>query len=329
MLKRDLKTYYNSAFFRDDSKLIKEIHASITKPESEQTRTLGIENRTPQVSEPVTRPPTSTDLRSRRGNGFTMTTSVAPPRPAVPSTPARTQRPPSPSLTQAHPSRPPSPSTSQTQRPPVSNPLNSTSLMKTVLITDSILRHVQDLDTVNALGKGHELHLINKRDSTGLRDEKLREDLKRMKPDFIYTHLGINDVSQQFEVRHSLLNFHDFRIFISNELPQTRLFISLPLLTSDPAANEKIEELRDILTELVLKTNSRNPKPLKDTMMLFNRNSNFMPKGTQINEYFARDGVHLSDRGKQVILGNFRHHIHELTSLILNRPKTSRRAAEK
>ena len=164
--------------------------------------------------------------------------------------------------------------------------------MKTVLITDSILRHVQDLDIVNALGKGHELHLINKRDSTGLRDEKLREDLKRMKPDFIYTHLGINDVSQQFEVRQSLLNFHDFRIFISNELPQTRLFISLPLLTSDPVANEKIEELRDILTELVLKTNSRNPKPLKDTMMLFNRNSNFMPKGTQINEYFDRDGVH-------------------------------------
>ena len=200
--------------------------------------------------------------------------------------------------------------------------------MKTVLITDSILRHVKDLDTVNALGKGHELHLINKRDSSDLRDMRMREDLKRMKPDFIYTHLGINDVSQQFQTRDSLLNFHDFRIFVFNELPQTRLFISLPLLTNDPFANEQIEELRDTLSELVIKTNQQHPKPLKDTFFLFNKNSNFMPRGTQVREYLSRDGVHLSDRGKQLILGNFRHHIHDLTSVILNRPKTSRRAAD-
>ena len=59
---------------------------------------------------------------------------------------------------------------------------------KTALITDSILRHVQDLDDV--LGVNHELKVINKRDTSDLRDVKLLETLIEYKPDYVYVHLG-------------------------------------------------------------------------------------------------------------------------------------------
>ena len=65
-------------------------------------------------------------------------------------------------------------------------------------------------------------------------------------------------------------------------------------------------------------------QPLKDMKLLVNKNTNFTYDNKPIAELYAPDGVHLSQRGKQLILGNFRHHIHGVTRDILNKPRRER-----
>ena len=86
------------------------------------------------------------------------------------------------------------------------------------------------MDTENALGKNHVLNLINKRDTGGLKDQQVKDELLRTQPDFIYVHLGVNDVNQKFDLRVSLDNIlfqsslfvkeslsdHDTKLFFSN-----------------------------------------------------------------------------------------------------------------
>ena len=68
----------------------------------------------------------------------------------------------------------------------------------------------------------------------------------------------------------------------------------------------------------------QEPGPLKEMSLLLNKNTNFTYDNKPIRELYAPDGVHLSQRGKQLILGNFRHHIHGVTRDILNKPRRVR-----
>ena len=106
----------------------------------------------------------------------------------------------------------------------------SSKVFKTTLISDSILRHVQSMDTKNALGKNHELNLINKRDTGGLKDQHVKDELLRTQPDFFYVHLGVNDVNQKFELRASLDKIFQFSLFVEESLRDTKLFFSMPLI---------------------------------------------------------------------------------------------------
>ena len=74
----------------------------------------------------------------------------------------------------------------------------------TILITDSILRHVK---TKDSLGNNHELIQINKRDSRGLNDADLRKRVQEIRPDYVYVHLGVNDVYQDIPMIDTLKNF--------------------------------------------------------------------------------------------------------------------------
>ena len=331
---------------REDSQVIKEIHKLLTSrplnmpdlvpisslsPVRNQQATQPLYSQVLEAAPSTTHQPTSNELRSRRSPGFNMTQSAASTNTQLINN-SRSERPPAhqPSSndlqsrrsTGSDP-RPLSQSTRSQNNSSRSEPRPSGDFT-TVLITDSILRHVMDMDTISALGKGNKLHVVNKRTSAGLRHSDLRDKISRIRPDFVYIHLGVNDVHQRLETSESIVNFIDFRTFLETNLPRVKLFISLPLYTRDSYDNEKIRQLRGELDDLVTISQNRLDGHIKDKPVHVNRNSNFRDDNGELrSEYYANDGVHLSDRGKRVILGNLRHHIHDMKAMILNRPRRS------
>ena len=195
---------------------------------------------------------------------------------------------------------------------------------QTVLITDSILRHVKAKDS---LGINHDLHQINKRDSTGLLHEDVRQFILKIRPDNVYVHLGVNDVNQGIPLIDTLKNFLRFKKFIDSQFC-TKLIISLPIFTSNPETNRKIDEMRRALDGFVDNFTERYPpQPLKIRKIWINPNKNFEKNGDIVWDYYGVDGIHLTERGKQVILGNFRHHIHQCYKINPN-PERSNEATQ-
>ena len=182
------------------------------------------------------------------------------------------------------------------------------------------------MDTANALGTNHRLHLINKRDSSGLNDQTMRRNIRKICPDYIYLHLGVNDVHQKFSLKVSLINYYSFILFAEEHLPKTKIFLSLPIFTGDPAANDGIAELRDALRLFVSKSDNR---PLKERTLFTNPNNNFMRSGRLVPELYASDSIHLTERGKSLILANMRHSIHEMTRIVLNKPRRERTQSQR
>ena len=337
VLKCDLKNYYNSAFFREDSVLIKKIHNVVSKidvsnPQQSDDSPHIRPSAPPQSPAPLptSRPPLTpsapplpeeadvrsapithqgSDFGSRRGTGFTMTHSV---RRGQPKHPSQVNYRSEGAKFGTH--NVEAPRATQTRKK-----------FKTVLITDSILRHVDtEMDTINALGVNHELHVFNKRDTSGLNNSRLREDICELEPDFIYIHLGVNDIQQKVPLKQILCNIYGFNLFTDDRLPSSKTFLSLPLLTGDPQANEDIAVLRDCLNYLVNELNKTDFRPLRIRNLFLNQNNNFMRDGRIVYDYYRNDFVHPSERGKAVLLGNLRHSIHEMTRIILNKPKRVR-----
>ena len=171
---------------------------------------------------------------------------------------------------------------------------------KTVLITDSILCYIR---TKDILGVNHELVQINKRDSSGLLCKDLRRKIKEIRPDFIYIHLGINDVFQEIPLRKTMENFLDFKSF-TDWLFGTKILLSLPLLTTDPSVNVRLADLRQGLKEI--SRHFQEPltsQPHKFKKVWVNANSNLKKDDDAAIDYYGRDGIYLSDRGKKAILG--------------------------
>ncbi|KAL5266224.1 hypothetical protein ACHWQZ_G003591 [Mnemiopsis leidyi] len=290
-LKCDLKNYYNSAFFREDSELIKKIHKAVTStnspdlpsghPTAPPQSPVRPSNPPPAPSAPPLSPHRTqserttpivhqgSDFTSRRSAGFTMTQSANFTRGIQ------------------------APRTSQTPKQ-----------FKTVMITDSILRHVKDMDTINALGINHQLYLFNKRDTSGLSDPNLRNRICELKPDFIYIHLGVNDITQRIPLKQILSNIYGFNLFTDDHLPTSKTILSLPLMTGDPMANEDIAALRDCLTLFVNELNKKDCRPLRNRDLFLNQNSNFVRDGHIVHGYYSNDFVHPSERGKTVLLVN-------------------------
>ena len=53
-----------------------------------------------------------------------------------------------------------------------------------------------------------------------------------------------------------------------------------------------------------------------------------MREGHLVPDLYASDGVHLTERGKRVILANMRHSIHEMTRIVLGKPRRERTRRE-
>lgn len=389
-LKVDLKNYYNSAFYKEDSKLIKDMHNALCKDNVSRTdpapsRGARQLSPAPVLPEFPTHPTRtiqhstdSTDLQSRRDPGYTMTHAasqldransqqfeynptpqptqvqhnnpsreqpsrrgrgftglpshghrVAPPHqsnePATLAERVSMYSPPRQSqqtvIIQGETRRDrPVPSTNQQQQ--------RSRKFKTALITDSILRHTQHISDALGVTHRHQLKVLHKRDTSGLTDNELRRSLVELQPDFIYIHLGVNDISQGFHVTRSMDNITNFIMFRDEQIPRCKLFFSLPLLTRDPRLNEGINTLRRMMNQLI--AGIQEQVPLKDMELIVNKNTNFTYDRLPISEYLSNDGIHLSESGRKLILGNFRHHIHGVTRDILGMPpRESRREQER
>jgi len=166
------------------------------------------------------------------------------------------------------------------------------------------------------LGVNHSVHMIRKRDSTGLTNNDVRNSMKRLKPDFVYVHIGINDIFADRPTEHILTNFSNL-IMIRDEVARdAKIIFSLPLLTDNNQVNDRVEKLRlaihDLTSNLAYSTHDEG---LKYRELLANANDN-------LNEErdLVEDGVHLSARGQRIMRSNFRCAIHTLTRAILGKP---------
>ena len=81
------------------------------------------------------------------------------------------------------------------------------------------------------------MNQINKKDSRGLNEAKLRQKITNLRPDFVYVHLEIYDIMQK-----ELLKFE-----------------KLPLFTADPNFNNYVTDLRNELNEFVDWFEESNP----------------------------------------------------------------------
>ena len=183
----------------------------------------------------------------------------------------------------------------------------------TVLITDSIMKNIK----LNDLGVNHKIHMIRKTDSAGLAHIDVRNALKRLNPDFIYVHIGINDIFAQRSINSIMINFGNLVIVRDQVARGAKIIFSLPLLTDDTLTNRWVEKLRQAI--VVLTNNlaySTRDEGLKFRELLINDNYN-LDEG---DDLYEEGGIHLSARGLRVIRSNFRCGIHTLTRAILGKP---------
>ena len=386
--RNDLESWHNSAFFHEDSRLLKDIHDYVTSGNLEATINCkcsaqdrdASKNNIPLSDEFIAASSSCSkdDERNPRttsspapSTSFTRLSSSSPPaNPVVgyhdtsqsktPDSQSSSRRPPVFNMTNSThrvvPSAPPTEYLQQHSKAPYSqvlklnpNPQQGISVSSsrqqtrsyqddgspsrainrkftTILITDSIMRHISD----DSLGVNHDLRIINKSYALQLSEGRLRESLKRMKPDFVYVHLGINDVFQGLPAKQIISYICEFTLFTDEELPNTKVILSLPLPTNNTAECRVIKELRSLMFHWI--SNCDTNIELEKRQVIFNSNSNFErlsdersrdPPILQVDGLFSRDGIHLSYKGKTTILANFRHAIHDLTRRITGkRPQT-------
>ena len=189
-------------------------------------------------------------------------------------------------------------------------PLQPRKIYVTALITDSIMRKLPE----DALGTNHELHMMHRRYASALNDDR-KEDLVRLQPDFIYVHLGINDLLDGTKPRDLLLEYKKFERFIHDRVQKARIIFSVPLLTDRDSECRSIKESAQLMHEHVIGTEGNRPTLERKTHL--SRNSNFRTNSwAQRTNLFNGDGIHLNKEGLSLILSNFRYYIHFLTRKI-------------
>ena len=190
----------------------------------------------------------------------------------------------------------------------------------TALITDSIMKRIPE----DALGTNHTLYVINRSKVDALADRRMKDKLQNLNPDFIYVHLGINNLingEKNPDVLFSELK--RFEAFVINNIPGARLIFSIPLPTDRPEECSLVKELQRRTVEYVDHVEGRVKFLNRKT--LINKNSNFWDTdGNQRAQLFGRDGIHLSRQGLEVSMQNLRKCIHEISRRINEVSKTWR-----
>ena len=174
------------------------------------------------------------------------------------------------------------------------------------------MRHINDDD----LGFGHTVIKINKRCMSSLNDNDIKSELTNLCPDYIYVHLGINDLHQGAhpkDIMTHLINFHR----LTQTLNTTKVIFSLPLLNGRLPDYHNINLLRKMIANYI--RDSIQANHTNKTTLFLNWNDNFFESDDDFAQrkylfnYYKNDPLHLSHKGKTTILANLRHVIHHLT----------------
>ena len=188
-------------------------------------------------------------------------------------------------------------------------------IFKTILVTDSIMRHIPS----DALGMNHELYVLNYTGASGLAERRVRGSLEKMQPDFVYIHLGINDIFRKTDVKEITSKLAEFALFASDNLKESKVVFSLPLTTNKELECEQVRHLHALTMGWIVKGNSPDT-PVDDRQCHFMTNQNMRTiDWTQKKIFFAHDGIHLTSAGKDAILKNFRYRIHSMARTALEK----------
>ena len=342
--RHELNQWHNSAFFREDSQLLKDLHDCISNgklaihieasPQPPHLTSLSTEiaNATAQQSTTPSRtPPPLLPISSLTSPGEENIVGHHESTPQQAAADDTSRRPTFVNMTESG-TRLPSPTIAPQQSSPDTVPISSNTgrgdphrprapprTYVTVLITDSIMRQVPE----DVLGTNHTLHIINKRNTDALSLPSLRSSLERIKPDFIYVHLGINDLFDRKTYNTVVSNYGTFHLFAYDKLPMSRVIISLPLPTDKPEECEVLENLHKSTCSWI--DVSEGSKLVEDRHLHYNVNRNFRSQNwTPKSSLFSRDGIHLSDSGKEQMMKNFRFGIHSITRKIRLRNSINR-----
>ena len=183
-------------------------------------------------------------------------------------------------------------------------------IFKTILITDSIMRHIPE----DTLGTNHELYVLNYTGSSGLSEKRVRTTLEKMRPDFVYVHLGINDIFCGTDVKEISSKLGEFCLYASEALKETKVVISLPLLTKKASYCEQVRHLHAVTMGWIVK--KAGDAPIADRQFSFNTNQNMRTTDwTPKSELLTYDGIHLTPSGKDLMMKNFRYRIHSMTKI--------------
>ena len=177
------------------------------------------------------------------------------------------------------------------------------------------MKHIPE----DTLGTNHELYVLNYTGTNGLSQRRVRNTLEHMKPDFVYVHLGINDIFRNTAVKEISANLGEFSVFAHDKLKDSKIIFSLPLTTNKHDECEQVRQLHALTMSWIVK--SCPPElPVDDRQCYFVTNQNMRTiEWTQKIQFFSRDGIHLTSSGKETILKNFRYRIHSMARTALQK----------
>ena len=166
----------------------------------------------------------------------------------------------------------------------------------------------------NIFSKQYEVTVINKRNIRSINDHNVWNELHRLKPDIIYIHLGINDIS---DGRPTAKILDDLDYFIKKVLTRTtsKVVYSSVLPSTKSYVQDLINHYNDgvlnICDEIRINDSNRD-------RLFINHNSNFLTKtengpSMMNHDMVGRDKVHLNERGTKVIMGNLKFALNSLT----------------
>ena len=186
---------------------------------------------------------------------------------------------------------------------------NEQETTKIMLITDSILKHVTTEHV-----QPWSLIKVRVTKTSGLAEAE--QKVRQVKPQYIYIHVGVNDIHNKEKVHIIVYNLYKFTQKV-REISETTIIISLPLLNASTRDHHSIFTLREHIINWVMKEQQNNQT---DTITI-NPNNNFFKNNTQRSGLFAQDGLHLSKKGENVITENMRY----ILTMMENTHRTNRR----
>jgi gas vesicle protein len=290
---QDMSSYYTSVFSDETRDQVKEIHSFLVYPQHAST---GVQTEVPvdiiaNACENVLRSLTSEVVEDNQPS--------RPPRPALHNTTFTFPEPIQPSLRTI---------------------VNSAAAFDVWLITDSIMRHINEF-SLSFRKYRINFERVDKTSSSALIQRNLERKIANGKPHIIYLHLGVNDVNEGVDRQETIDNFKKFNEMLLRVSPSTKLVVSCPLLNGNSHHDRHIFSLRHSLSLLVSQQEQIEDSATK--RLYIQKNDKFFRDGpstrTQNSLFFNRDDLlHLSNRGKAAMTCTMRDTLDKILKDLLS-----------